>query len=189
MWTFLQTYNGALSVIGTLIVAILTFCSVFISMRTLNEMKKTREDENRPYVIVYLSKEPRDICFELCLKNFGKTAAKIESIEFDPQLKTHSGKTADKAFQGMALMPNQKVHTLFMEDTNLDVRKFGTMHVKCTYSLLNNANTSFCEEYTVNYEYTQEYASLGETKTTGQTTTENSLAAIAKALDILRRQN
>ena len=185
---FLKTYNGALSVIGTLVVAILTSFSVFVSMRTLREMKKTREDENRPYVIVYLSKEPRDLLFELCIKNFGKTAAKIEFLEFSLPIKTHSGELADHVFQGVTLMPNQKIHTLFMKDDTLDVRKFESMHLKCKYSLLGDKRKIYDDEYVVNYEYTKEFAYAGDTTMSNQNPTENSLASIAKTLDIIRRQ-
>jgi hypothetical protein len=188
LWSFLQAYNGALSVIGTLIVAILTFFSVFTSMRTLKEMKKTREDENRPYVIVYLNKEPRDVWFELCIKNFGKTAARIENLMIIPQLKTYSGKLVDEVFQNTVLMPNQKIHTLFLKEDDDDIRKFETMHVKCKYSILDNSEKYFDEEYAVNYNYTQEYAYEGDSKTSGQSSAENSLDNIATTLDIIRRQ-
>lgn len=187
--SFLQTYNGAFSVIGTLIVAVLTFFSVFISMRTLKEMKITREEANRPYVIVYLNKEPRDVWFELCIKNFGKTAARIENLTIVPQLRTYSGKSVDVAFKNTVLMPNQKIHTLFLKEDNADVNDFDTLRVKCKYSILDNSEKYFVEEYEANYNYAQEYAYERETKTSGQSTCENSLANIAATLDILRRKD
>lgn len=188
MWSFLQSYNGALSVIGTLIVALISFFSLFVSMKTLKEMRETREDENRPYVIVYLNKEPKDVWFELCLKNFGKTAARIEDLILVPELKTCSGKSFGKVFQNTVLMPNQKIHTLFIDNNADAVKKFGNLHMKCKYSVLGRHTKIYEEEYDVNYEYTQEFAYEGERKTNGQSVAENSLQNIAEALDIMRRQ-
>lgn len=98
--SFIQQYNGALSVLATGILAFLTYKSVKTSRETLEEMRDAREQESRPYLLIEMrashdKREPAYSKLFLYARNYGKAPAVIESLSVSPEIKQPAGKTAE----------------------------------------------------------------------------------------------
>lgn len=81
---WLNSNQGFVMSILTAVYVIATIVIVIYNRKSIKEMQRTREEESRPYVFAYLHKDPRDMCFYLRVKNFGKTGARINSFDISP---------------------------------------------------------------------------------------------------------
>ena len=70
----------------TFVYVVATIVIVYYNKKSIKEMIKTREEDNRPYVFANLEKYPRDRFFTLKIKNYGKLSAKINKIEIEPKI-------------------------------------------------------------------------------------------------------
>jgi hypothetical protein len=83
-------------VIKTWEIASATRDASIISEKTLQEMKETREQENAPYVIVYIKNPiPYDTDLYLIVKNTGKSIAEDVKLDFTPRLRSSSELNSD----------------------------------------------------------------------------------------------
>ena len=96
------------------------------SERTLNEMKLAREEENRPYVIIYFQTGLDGTTVELVIKNIGKTKAEGVKFDFDKVLeqgdwnKTHQISKSPKFVEGIQILPpNLELKEFFAGFINL----------------------------------------------------------------------
>ena len=100
--------------------------AVEASEKTLNEMKLTREEENRPYVIIYFQTGLDGSDVELIIKNIGKLQAKDVRFEFDRVLeqgdwnKRNPISKTPKFTEGIQLLPpNLELKEFFADFVNL----------------------------------------------------------------------
>lgn len=78
-------------VIKTWEIASATRDASLTSEKTLKEMKETREQENAPYIVVYIKNPiPYDTDLYLIVKNTGKSIAEDVKLEFTPRLRSSS---------------------------------------------------------------------------------------------------
>lgn len=106
--------------------------AIIISIKSLKLTEKSISDANRPYVMMYI--ETIDTVYfskDLVIKNFGKTSAKIEDIQFEGNL--------DKKMKSLiygTIAPNQKFSTTLDFDNESDKE----ITVQIRYSDLNGKN-------------------------------------------------
>jgi hypothetical protein len=89
----------------TLVYVAATIVIVIMNAKSINEMQKTREAEGRPYILLNLHKDPRDRCFYLRIKNYGKSGATIKQIEISPHMKLVESKSGNSVLNGCVLAP------------------------------------------------------------------------------------
>jgi len=83
-------------VIKTWEIASATRDASLTSEKTLQEMKETREQENAPYIVVYIKNPiPYDTDLYLIVKNTGKSIAEDVKLEFTPRLRSSSELNSD----------------------------------------------------------------------------------------------
>ena len=70
----------------TFILIIISFFTVVISRESVEEMKKSREQENAPYVVFYFDYHVSSHEIYIIIQNIGKSTANIVNIEFNPKL-------------------------------------------------------------------------------------------------------
>ena len=61
MIDWLNANQGFAMSVLTLVYVAATIIIVIYNRKTIKEMKDAREEESRPYVFVYLDKDPRDL--------------------------------------------------------------------------------------------------------------------------------
>lgn len=77
--------NGMVMSVLTLVYVAATILILSANLKSVKEMKKSREEENRPYVIVYFESKTTGPT-NLIVKNIGKTIAKDTRIQIEPGL-------------------------------------------------------------------------------------------------------
>lgn len=83
-------------VIKTWEIASATRDASLTSEKTLQEMKETREQENAPYIVVYIKNPiPYDTDLYLIVKNTGKSIAEDVKLDFTPRLRSSSELNSD----------------------------------------------------------------------------------------------
>lgn len=115
----LATPNAeAWAAIGTWGAVLVAAAAGTIALFHLRELRRTREEESRPYVVVYM--EPTDATpqiIDLVIKNFGKTAAYDVHVRFDPPLRRSvQGQQAEDVWvfdQLPVLVPGQEWRTMW----------------------------------------------------------------------------
>lgn len=111
---------------------ITSIIAVVISVKSLRLTQKSILDANRPYVTMYL--DAVDTIYfskDLVIKNFGKTSARIDNIEFDTELDQLNKEKKMQSLIGGTIAPSQKFTTTLKNDFS----KMLTVHVQ--YSDLN----------------------------------------------------
>lgn len=151
---FLQTYNGALMFLATIISAITTIIIAFISYKNLKELKVTREEENRPYIVLYIDKfNNLDQKKYVFIKNFGKTAGIVKSIEIHPEIQpvklTLVKVKPIDTIKNMYLAPNQRMLTMFDKKNNDNNTSFD---ITLTYTTADRKK-EYIDKYTIDLEY------------------------------------
>ena len=77
MITWMNQNQGFIMCVLTFVYVVATVIIVIMNRKSINEMKTARLEESRPYIIANLVKDPRDRCFYLKIKNYGKTGELI----------------------------------------------------------------------------------------------------------------
>lgn len=106
---WLNEYQGFVMVILTAIYALTTIWILLANRKSVEEARRSREEENRPYVIVFFEHKPNGV-INLVVKNTGKTLANNISFEFDTPLiypKSHPLKDSNLIKDGIPSMPPQ----------------------------------------------------------------------------------
>jgi len=166
----------------TLVYVVATVKIVDMNAKSIEEMKITREAEGRPYVLVSLNKDPRDTCFYLRIKNYGKSGAIIQQMLVSPHLKLVETKLKDYVLNGCLLAPNQMLQFILLEEWKETCET--TYNVDILY-----VTTDHQKEYHEQYELLTQYAhQMGytESRFNNLTDSENALVSIARNLDSIR---
>lgn len=104
---WLNENQGVIMVVLTAIYAFTTIWILIANKKTVEEARKTREEENRPYVIVFFEHKANGI-INLVIKNTGKTLASNVSFNFDiplPYPRSHPLKDSNLIKDGIPSMP------------------------------------------------------------------------------------
>lgn len=83
---FLDQHNGFIMAILTFVYVVFTIFIFIANSRSVKEMKLSREEENRPYIISYFYLKPKGTA-ELIIENIGKSIARNVSIKIFPEFK------------------------------------------------------------------------------------------------------
>ena len=86
MINWLNSNQGFVMCLLTLVYVLATVVIVIMNKMSINEMRKSRLEDNRPYIMANLVKDPRDRCFYVRIKNYGKTGAVITNFNIFPEL-------------------------------------------------------------------------------------------------------
>ncbi len=104
--------------IGTLTTAVVALAAGVAAFWQVREMRRTREDEARPYPAVFMeSHRDNPQLVDLVVKNFGSTSAYSITVEFEPPLRRSDGEGGSDVagtFEELpVLVPNQDWRTLW----------------------------------------------------------------------------
>lgn len=79
----LDEHDGFFMALLTFVYVVFTIFIFIANNKSVKEMKITREEENRPYIVTYIYSKPRGTA-ELVIVNIGKTMAKDIKIRISP---------------------------------------------------------------------------------------------------------
>lgn len=82
---WMDTHQGVVMGVLTFVYVVATILILKANYNSVKEMKKSREEENRPYIIVYFESKSNGPV-NLIIKNIGKTLAKDTRIQIAPDL-------------------------------------------------------------------------------------------------------
>lgn len=176
--------QGFVMSILTLVYVVATIIIMYYNRKTIREMQITREEESRPYVFIYLDKDPRDEWFYLRIRNYGKVGARIEKVVISPALKLQNNGEISEILKEVILAPNQTIELII--GSHKKETSENNYKVDFEYANLTNKKIYY-EKYTLIIQYSH---FMGYTETSGSnlTPTENSLRNIANHLDTIRRK-
>lgn len=106
---WINSNQGVVMVVLTAIYAFTTIWILFANNMMVKEAKKSREEENRPYVVVFFKYKPNGLIY-LVVKNTGKTLANNVKFDFDTPLyypKSHPLKDSNLIKDGIPTLPPQ----------------------------------------------------------------------------------
>ena len=185
MIDWLNANQGFAMSVLTLVYVAATIIIVIYNRKTIKEMKDAREEESRPYVFVYLDKDPRDLCFYLRIRNYGKSGARLNSVSITPSLKLCDEAMPENFLENVILAPSQTLEFIVLE------KKDETLKSDYSISLRYETTGSNKKEYSDEYRLTVQYAhQMGYTdnKQSNLRGEANALRNIASHLDSMRRK-
>lgn len=100
---------------STLVGLIISIVAVVISILSLKQTQKSIEEANRAYVVIYRDyiQVNNSVHEYIVIKNFGKTGAVIDSVEFNPEYKGMvRGNLVFNNIKGTFIAPNQSISTV-----------------------------------------------------------------------------
>lgn len=183
MIEWLNMNQGFAMAILTFVYVVATVIIVYYNHKSIKELQETREAEGRPYVFTYLHKDPRDLCFYLRIKNYGKSGAKIKHLEIKPKLKLVDNKVETEFTKNMILAPNQMVQFIVLEKSEETTKNDYTVELK--YASLGNNEKNYSEKYDLVIQYSHQMG-YTDKKNSGFNDTANQLKNIADYLDSIR---
>ncbi|MES9666456.1 hypothetical protein [Bacillus nitratireducens] len=166
---WINANQGAVMAILTLIYVGATIFILRANSASVKEMKKTREEENRPYVVAYLDSKTNGVV-NFVLKNIGKTMALDTKVEVSPRIESpEKMPLSDSNLLNKPIpnIPPQYNYKAFLgmswdiKDKEKDV--YPVYKATVTYKGANDEKTIYVEEYIMdlNFEsgllYTREY--------------------------------
>jgi len=113
------TITDWIQAISAVIGLITSITAVVISVKSLKLTEKSILNANRPYVTMYV--ETIDTIYfskHLVIKNFGKTSAKIKSLDFTSELDEFNKDNQMQSLVKGMIAPNQKFTTSLKNDFN-----------------------------------------------------------------------
>lgn len=110
---------GALSpenveIITAIVGLVVSIVAVVISVLSLKLTRYSIEESNRPYVVIYRDyvQVLSNIHEYIIIKNYGKTGAVIDSIEFKPSLNSQRGNKVFENINNTFIAPGQAISTV-----------------------------------------------------------------------------
>lgn len=169
----------------TLVYVVATIVIVIYNRKSIREIEKTREEESRPYIFAHLHKDPRDLCFYLRVKNYGRTGGKVESIDISPSLKFVDSKNIGEFLNNVILAPDQMLQFIVLERNEETSKE--TYNVNLRYHQTNNTEKVYEESYSLLTQYSTLMGYTDNKKST-LSETDNALRNIANYLDSIRNK-
>lgn len=169
----------------TLVYVLATVVIVVMNKLSINEMRKSRLEDNRPYIMANLVKDPRDRCFYVRIKNYGKTGAVITNFNVSPELKFVKESVDEVALDGCMFPPGHLIQMIVLEEW--EKTSENDYDIKISYDSLESTPRHFTEKYklVVQYAHLQGYTN---TSKSDLNKTENAIVNIANCLDSIRNK-
>jgi len=180
---WLNSNQGFSMTLLTLVYVVATIVIVYYNRKSIEEVKQNREEENRPYVFVNLHKDPRDLCFYLRVRNYGKTTAKIENISVDPPLKLVNDNKIEDLLKDVILVPGQLLQFIVLEESAETSQQKYSVDIK--YNSVTKVKKTYEEKYKLILQYS-ELMGYTDTKRNNLSDRDNALKDIANYLDSIR---
>ncbi|GGN56255.1 hypothetical protein [Oceanobacillus indicireducens] len=179
-----MTTSELIQLSATIVGIITSITAVIISIVSLKQTQKSIEEANRPYVVVY-----RDYIQVLgnvqeyfIIKNFGKTGAIIDSLDFDPVYKESiRGKDIFPNITSTFIAPGQSISTVVSHNAFQGERE-GVIQVTVQY---HSGKKHYSEVITLNEDLINDLA-FSKTNPSKNTTVQTIIAKATQ--EILRRR-
>lgn len=115
---FFNTYKDLFTILISLVSAIVSIIVAVLTYKNLRELRNTRTEESRAYIVFYIEKYSNKLFHDLVIKNFGKSAGKLISLELDPPLSYKKSSTNLNIpllteCKNIYLAPNQSISSVF----------------------------------------------------------------------------
>lgn len=143
------------SIFASLAVLIISVCIALKSLNRAEKSAKATEIANfnatRPYVTIYSNSLDTGLLAihkYLIIKNFGKTAAKVKTIDFNGELDEINKERKLRSLHDFVLAPGMSVRTVISANFSK------TIMFQVTYSDLEN--NQFKEDYKVNFGFSDD---------------------------------
>lgn len=139
--------------ISDIVGILVSIIAIIISIISLKQSEKSIKLANRPYVVVYREyiQILESVNEYIVIKNFGKSGAVINSVNFSPEYKDDSfDKVVFSNIANTFIAPNQSIPTLVSMDAfNKDEEKkrHGITEVRINYQEMTDKNPMVYEEY------------------------------------------
>jgi len=169
----------------TFVYVIATVIIVIMNRNSINEMRETRLEESRPYIITNLVKDPRDRCFYLRIKNYGKSGATINSFSILPTLNLVKDNEKELNLTGSILAPSQSIQFIILEKWEKTCEKQYTVNL--SYSSIETNPRKFSESYMLVTQYAHQMG-YTDSKESNLLDGENALVNIVGQLDSIRNK-
>lgn len=143
------TIFNTISLILTGLSAIATAVMAYFTYSMLKETQLTREEELRPYIVLYLESFEHE-CWLIC-ENIGKTAAYNITCSFDADLITsynHNITSSMFSFPIPSMAPGYQIKTFV--DSTIEASKFKNKKVSLTYFPL-SSKKSYSDSFILNF--------------------------------------
>ena len=185
MIEWLNSNQGFVMSVLTFVYVLATIVIVIINRFSINEMKKSRMEDSRPYLMANLVKDPRDLCFYLRIKNYGKTGAILKKLEVTPDLNLVKDSGEKISLEGCLFPPQHVIQFIVMEQWSVTCENDYT--VVLSYDSLEEKERHFSEEYKLvtQYAHLQGYT---DSKKSGANNIENAIISISNSLDSIRNK-
>ena len=158
---WINNNQGFVMVLLTLIYVLATIIIVIFNSKSIREFRITREAETRPYVLgqfTSFSDYINQLDFQL--RNYGKTAAKIEDISITPALPISERAGDIQCVKGLIIAPNQTFNIQLIGELSSLLENTFSVHIK--YKGLGMKKT-YTEDYSIPLKA---YSLLGHTYVT-----------------------
>jgi len=183
--TWLNSNQGFVMSILTCVYVVATIVIVVYTGKSIKELEKTREEESRPYIFANLQKDPRDVCFFLRVKNYGKTGGRISQININPNLKFADNLKVEDFLNNTILAPGQSLQFIIMEQNNETSKR--NYDVTISYTPTFNDNMEYSEKYNLVTQYASQMG-YTDNKKSNLTPEANAINNIAHYLDAIRHK-
>lgn len=183
--SWLNKNQGFVMSILTCVYVVATCVIVFYNRKTIQEMKRAREEESRPYVFANFHKDPRDKCFYLRIKNHGRTGAKVNKVCILPRLKFVYEQTTEEFLKDTILAPGQVLQFIILEEYHETIKN--EYDVSIDYSSTYDSHKRYSEKYKLIVQYATQmgYTDQANSKFSDEV---NALNNIANYLDAIRNK-
>lgn len=185
MIDWLNSNQGFVMCLLTLIYVLATVVIVIMNKLSINEMQKNRLEDSRPYIMANLVKDPRDRCFYVRIKNYGKTGAVISNITILPDLNLVKDSGEKIVLAGCMFPPDHMIQLIVLEEW--EKTSENDYNVEISYDSLESKPRHFTEKYklVVQYAHLQGYT---DSNKSGLNKPENAIINIADCLDSIRNK-
>lgn len=177
--------QGIMMVILTFVYGITTYFILKANQKSVEEMKLTREETNRPYVIVYFEREVKGFV-HLIIENIGPTMAKQIKVNITPALNTPISMPLSKSYllnKPIKYMPPKFKYKAYAGDLK-DIKKedgnYNLFEVVISYD---SNQTSYEETYELDLNVHKDILMLEDESVRELRNNINELASILKCKD------
>lgn len=158
-----MTISDKIQLLGIIVSTITSLIAIWISVKTMRQNSKMLEESSRPYIGIYgVSTHIHQSVYYIIIKNFGQSAARIDSLTYDfdlAKLSLANGHDPFAFIDDATLMPGQSYRCAIkfqkILDNKLSLLHFyvkyssGTHHYEDDISLKLNANLENFETHQV----------------------------------------
>lgn len=185
MFDWFNSNEGFIMSILTFVYVLATIVIVIMNLLSIKEMKKSRLDDSRPYIMANIVKDPRDKVFYIRIKNYGKTGAIIESFDVNPDLNLVKENNQKVDIKGCLFPPEYVVQFIILEPWEKTCQN--DYSIKLSYKSVERNSRSFSEEYKLvtQYAHLQGYTDNAKSNLND---VDNAIVNISNCLDSIRNK-